>query len=693
MVFTGYTYSPSAKDEIPTYTQNATIAPCPGIASGAGGCQMQQVSFPDSFRSLSGLQIQAFVGNTERIFFVDDLALAWSNNTCEAGLTRLRYPSSSRSTLEVKDSKGSSSTSFSPELMPGPSREVTVFEPPSEVKYSKGSISASSGPKLLPGPSRKVTVVEPPSETVVSPLYAFCAEDPQIWSSQDDLTANTRSVRETILDIAAARARQGAEARLAVEKEVEAELVRRRFSFSGSSSLQPLPLRTRRQETASKTEQPTQQWQATTLRLQEDGEAGALDDKHTFALTDETQRAYQKLGKQRNATHQEDRRPPCPSVWLRSSLSRADSAGKQRRYSSLKLEWNPKRAGGSRTSSLPSIVRKRPAIPVGLSRSSAASAIRDGKRPVYSKPSSLAASVVESECEAEPAAEFASIPEPAVRVPEAQTTDKGARQQSIFGKLKKIGSSASKEKKVRKRPSSLFFWTASRASDGQDEQLERAEDPPAGENCFNFFGNLLGPPSRNHSPGPRNKVKRVESTPWWSRSADAGPYKRPRATTEVPPVLQLGTRGDEDFPAGAWSSRLSRALELDIPAAQGTIGRRRASCSARGAGGSSQRVRDLNRRRTWGYDLAAASSLVDISMMDCGRYRALSLEAISPMTSMVGDLPAGAAVLAVSGALDAELIASYRMAQKYCDKIEDQSADETTGPKAADRLDSGAVVD
>ncbi|KAK5110499.1 hypothetical protein LTR85_001012 [Meristemomyces frigidus] len=91
MVFTGYTYSPSAKDEIPSYTQNATIPPCAGIASGAGNCKLQQVFFPDAFRSLSGLQIQAFVGNTERMFFVDDIAMGWSNNTCEAGLTRLRY--------------------------------------------------------------------------------------------------------------------------------------------------------------------------------------------------------------------------------------------------------------------------------------------------------------------------------------------------------------------------------------------------------------------------------------------------------------------------------------------------------------------------------------------------------------------------------------------------------------------------
>ncbi|KAK0253167.1 hypothetical protein LTS09_011838 [Friedmanniomyces endolithicus] len=82
-----YTWSPDANNEIATYTQNATVAPCPGLAN----CQLQQVSFPTSFRGLSGVRMQAFVGNEPRMFFLDDMALGWSNNTCQAGLTRLRY--------------------------------------------------------------------------------------------------------------------------------------------------------------------------------------------------------------------------------------------------------------------------------------------------------------------------------------------------------------------------------------------------------------------------------------------------------------------------------------------------------------------------------------------------------------------------------------------------------------------------
>ena len=87
MVFNAYTWSPSSGAEILTYSQNATLPPCPNFSN----CRLQQVSFPPSFTGLSGLQIRAFVGNEERMFFMDDLALGWYNNTCDAGLMRQRY--------------------------------------------------------------------------------------------------------------------------------------------------------------------------------------------------------------------------------------------------------------------------------------------------------------------------------------------------------------------------------------------------------------------------------------------------------------------------------------------------------------------------------------------------------------------------------------------------------------------------
>lgn len=87
LVFSAYTWSEGSGSEILSYSRNATVRPCLGF----NNCQLQEVNFPPSFVGLSGLQIQAFVGNEERMFFMDDLALGWYNNTCEAGLTRLRY--------------------------------------------------------------------------------------------------------------------------------------------------------------------------------------------------------------------------------------------------------------------------------------------------------------------------------------------------------------------------------------------------------------------------------------------------------------------------------------------------------------------------------------------------------------------------------------------------------------------------
>ncbi|KAI7664251.1 hypothetical protein KC318_g7831 [Hortaea werneckii] len=91
MVFTGYTYSADAKDEVSSYSQNATIPVCPTLTSGNASCQLQRVDFPSAFRGLSGLRMQAFSGNEERMFFLDDLALGWTNNDCEAGMARLEH--------------------------------------------------------------------------------------------------------------------------------------------------------------------------------------------------------------------------------------------------------------------------------------------------------------------------------------------------------------------------------------------------------------------------------------------------------------------------------------------------------------------------------------------------------------------------------------------------------------------------
>lgn len=86
LVMSGYTYSAKERDEVLSYTQNATVEPCPGDKD----CKLQNLEFPDKFRGLSGLQIQAYVEEEERMFFIDDVAMRWTDNSCAAGLLRQR---------------------------------------------------------------------------------------------------------------------------------------------------------------------------------------------------------------------------------------------------------------------------------------------------------------------------------------------------------------------------------------------------------------------------------------------------------------------------------------------------------------------------------------------------------------------------------------------------------------------------
>lgn len=65
-------------------TQGFTQPPCPGLEN----CSLALVEFADGFRGLTGLQIIATVGNTRVDWYMDNLSLGWSNNTCAAQLER-----------------------------------------------------------------------------------------------------------------------------------------------------------------------------------------------------------------------------------------------------------------------------------------------------------------------------------------------------------------------------------------------------------------------------------------------------------------------------------------------------------------------------------------------------------------------------------------------------------------------------
>ncbi|PSK46475.1 hypothetical protein B9Z65_5443 [Elsinoe australis] len=82
----GYVYDRSSRAEILAYQSNVTVPACPTLHD----CLLTFVDFPLDMRGLSGFQIRAFAGDQQRIWFMDELALGWWDNSCEAGQIRTR---------------------------------------------------------------------------------------------------------------------------------------------------------------------------------------------------------------------------------------------------------------------------------------------------------------------------------------------------------------------------------------------------------------------------------------------------------------------------------------------------------------------------------------------------------------------------------------------------------------------------
>lgn len=81
---TGLVYQEETKSEAATFHQTVFLGPC----LLPDNCELQQVRFDSSMKALSGLRIQASVDDEPVSWFMDNLALGWSNNTCAAGLVR-----------------------------------------------------------------------------------------------------------------------------------------------------------------------------------------------------------------------------------------------------------------------------------------------------------------------------------------------------------------------------------------------------------------------------------------------------------------------------------------------------------------------------------------------------------------------------------------------------------------------------
>ncbi|ODH46095.1 hypothetical protein GX48_07815 [Paracoccidioides brasiliensis] len=79
-------YSTVTRTEEDAGTRTFTLPPCPGYEN----CALSPLDFGDSFSGISGLQFSAFVGDKPVIWFIDNIKMNWYNNSCTAGLERLR---------------------------------------------------------------------------------------------------------------------------------------------------------------------------------------------------------------------------------------------------------------------------------------------------------------------------------------------------------------------------------------------------------------------------------------------------------------------------------------------------------------------------------------------------------------------------------------------------------------------------
>lgn len=86
MEVTGLRWDPVVEDEVPAFVQSYSLPPCPTNRN----CALTPVTFPGTARGLSGLEIRAARNGVPRMFFMDDMHMAWSNTTCDAGMLRQR---------------------------------------------------------------------------------------------------------------------------------------------------------------------------------------------------------------------------------------------------------------------------------------------------------------------------------------------------------------------------------------------------------------------------------------------------------------------------------------------------------------------------------------------------------------------------------------------------------------------------
>jgi hypothetical protein len=85
--FTGVVYDTTTNDSTEVITQRVSTASCPAL----NDCSLMDIVFLDNFRDLHSLRINVTVAGVPKIWWMDDLKLAWADGSCDAGLCRASH--------------------------------------------------------------------------------------------------------------------------------------------------------------------------------------------------------------------------------------------------------------------------------------------------------------------------------------------------------------------------------------------------------------------------------------------------------------------------------------------------------------------------------------------------------------------------------------------------------------------------
>ncbi|KAE8444646.1 hypothetical protein EG329_014394 [Mollisiaceae sp. DMI_Dod_QoI] len=82
--FTGFRYDPATHLTNPVVTDTHTIQACPTIAH----CQLIPIALDSAFQDLDKIRINVTVAGEPKLWWMDDLRLGWTDNSCSQGLCR-----------------------------------------------------------------------------------------------------------------------------------------------------------------------------------------------------------------------------------------------------------------------------------------------------------------------------------------------------------------------------------------------------------------------------------------------------------------------------------------------------------------------------------------------------------------------------------------------------------------------------